>query len=540
MTNSELIAALSDPAAIRKRAFDLLKEIIRRRSLEVDANLVQELILRALENREHFGSATKVLDALVRDVGLFPYLNPDKVGLADRIAIEIHRGANLEQVVFHHPQAKVFHAIMSGKSVVLSAPTSFGKSLIIDAVVSTHKFSNIVIVVPTLALVDETRRRMARFRGHYKVITQVSQKPGTNNIFVLTQERVVNNPGLAQVDFFVIDEFYKLSPLSGEDERCALLNQAFYELSKRCKHFYLLGPGIRALSDEFQHAVSCLFFHEPYQTVVSELHQVSPGEKPLERLKELSRKLSDSTLVFCSSPEKTQAVAVQLPESSIDENILDATSWIGEHYHPEWQFATHLQRGIGIHHGRIPRALAQLVVRLFNEDQLRFLVCTSTLIEGVNTKAKNIVVFDHTINNKAIDLFTFNNIRGRSGRMFRHFVGHVWVFHPPPQEELPFVDVPVFTQSDEAPESLLVQLDEDDLTDGSEERIRQFKNCPDLNFETIRANVGIDPSVQIAIAQAITEDVVRYAGILSWDRLPRWPELLGVCEIASLHRHGTT
>ena len=47
-------------------------------------------------------------------------------------------------VVFHAPQAEIFHRLMSGKSMVVSAPTSFGKSLVIDAVIATKKFNNIV------------------------------------------------------------------------------------------------------------------------------------------------------------------------------------------------------------------------------------------------------------------------------------------------------------------------------------------------------------------------------------------------------------
>src|SRR5207248_5704561 len=104
------------------------------------------------------------------------------------------------------------------------------------------------------------------------------------------------------------------------------------------------------------------------------------------------------------------------------------------------------------------------MVRAFNRDVLRFLVCTSTLIEGVNTKAKNVVIYDDKINKSRIDFFTFNNIKGRSGRMMQHFIGHVYLFHPPPEEELPLVDVPAFTQPEGTPDSLLIQLDRDDLT----------------------------------------------------------------------------
>lgn len=533
MTPEEVRKNLSESDAdyLRSNAFELLRAIAQIRNDEDDKEIAQELILRALDRRDEFGPAAVILDGLVRDVGLFPYLDPDELSLADRIALEIHRPANLDSIVFHHPQAKVFQTLMSGKSVVLSAPTSFGKSLIIDAIVASRRFTNIVIVVPTLALIDETRRRLAKFRETYRIITQPYQPPGERNVFVLTQERVVENPHLDRVDFFVIDEFYKLSPSGRDLERCAMLNHAFYILSKKCKHFYLLGPGIDSVSEEFRHAVNFEFFHEPYHTVVSELHRVSPGQRPLERLRELAETLQDPTLVFCSSPDRAMAIADVLPQSTTqDDSLHDVADWIGKHYHADWHFVKALRRGVGIHHGRIPRALAQHIVNLFNEERLRFLVCTSTLIEGVNTKAKNIVVFDHKIKNRAIDLFTFNNIRGRSGRMFKHFVGHVYIFNDPPQSGLPEVDVPAFTQT-AASDGLLVQLDEDDLTDASAARVDRLRAQRSLSFDVIRQNVGVDPEKQIELAEELASHPERYSETLAWSGVPKWNDLVSVCEL---------
>jgi replicative superfamily II helicase len=42
-----------------------------------------------------------------------------------------------DEIVFHRVQAEVYARLMEGENVVLSAPTSFGKSLIIDAVVAS-------------------------------------------------------------------------------------------------------------------------------------------------------------------------------------------------------------------------------------------------------------------------------------------------------------------------------------------------------------------------------------------------------------------
>ena len=85
--------------------------------------------------------------------------------------------------------------------MVLSAPTSFGKSLIVDALIASGKFKNIVIVVPTISLIDETRRRLSKFKKQFKIVTHSLQSPADKNIYILTQERVLEEDFIGDVDF---------------------------------------------------------------------------------------------------------------------------------------------------------------------------------------------------------------------------------------------------------------------------------------------------------------------------------------------------
>ena len=501
------------------------------------------MVLRALEMRSHFTCGQEVLNGLVRRFGLFPYLAPEQLSVMDQIAYEVHRPENMgEEIVFHRPQAEVYWTLMSGRSVVLSAPTSFGKSLIIDAVVASGKFRNLLIVVPTIALIDETRRRLAkRFHGEFKVITHGSQSRAERNIFVATQERVLQDDFGESIDFFVIDEFYKLSPARTDDDRSLLLNQVVYRLVKRTKHFYMLGPNVRGVSPDFGRRVKYDTFIEPYRTVASELRYVSGTGNEFERLVALCKELKEPTLIFCKSPARATKVATHLVEAGLgSESPLcrEAADWVGQQYHREWHFAKALNQGIGIHHGRIPRALAQFVVRAFDADNIKFLVCTSTLIEGVNTKAKNIVIFDHEINRTPIDLFTFNNIRGRAGRMNQHFVGHVYLFHPEPEQELPFVDMPVFEQPEDTPESLIIQIDDEDLTADSRERMKRFFNQDVVDYTTLQANVGLDPQRQLNMAREIKDNLEAYVPILGWNGLPSALQVQQLCELLWRHFDG--
>jgi hypothetical protein len=146
---------------------------------------------------------------------------------------------------------------------------------------------------------------------------------------------------------------------------------------------------------------------------------------------------------------------------------------------------------------------------------------------------------DNTINQQKYDYFTFNNIRGRSGRMFQHFVGHVYLFHDPPPATLPLVDIPGISQSDAASDSLLVQLADEELSDSSRERIRGLHDQTLLSFGTIRENVGIDPQTQLRIAEEIHQDPRAFQSGLYWNGFPTSAQVLFVCNLIWRHFGGS-
>nr|WP_304294477.1 DEAD/DEAH box helicase [Campylobacter gracilis] len=93
----------------------------------------------------------------------------------------------------------------------MSAPTSFGKSLLIQEFVARKKYSNILIIQPTLALIDETRKKLQNYQDFCNIVVNTSQDINeTNNLFILTSERVLDIlPKINNIDLFIVDEFYK-------------------------------------------------------------------------------------------------------------------------------------------------------------------------------------------------------------------------------------------------------------------------------------------------------------------------------------------
>jgi len=537
MNLSEARAALSAPDRIVTERFAILRLIANLVNSEKQAE-ARELLLRALEHRELFDEVEPILDALVREVGLFPYAEVENLDLSDRIAYEYHKPQNLEDVVvFHREQAEIYRRLLEGESVILSAPTSFGKSRIIDAVIASQHYRNIVVIVPTLALIDETRRRLAAFAPHYKIVTQVSQEPGDRNVFVFTAERANAYRLFPRIDFVVIDEFYKIGALSEDKHRTVALNQAFYRLVKGGAQFYMLGPCVKEIPPGLEERFRCTFYPTTFATVVSEEVTVPDSDDDIRSLVNLCRSLSEPTLIFCRSPKRVNEVAGALVSAGLglDSGLADAADWLARTFHPDWILPKALLSSIGIHHGKLPRSIAQFTVRAFNEEQLRFLICTSTLIEGVNTKAKNVIILDNEIAREKFDYFTFNNIKGRSGRMFEHFVGRVFLFHPPPQELLPLVDFPLFTQTADTPDSILVQMDSEDLSADSLLRIDKYKRQDLLPLAILKEHFVVEPEDLLRLADAIKLLPVERANNLSWNRIPNFEQLKFCCELIWEH-----
>ena len=545
MTFNELKGLLAQPERIKRDPFGLLKEMTRLYNSRSDGtgrseDLCRDLVFRALECRDAFGSYQPILDGLVRELGLFPYLDDGSLSLMDSIAYEYHRPLPFgEPIVFHREQAEVYRRLLDGENIILSAPTSFGKSKVIDAIIASGRYSNIVVVVPTIALIDETRRRLSRFSGHFKVVTQVSQAPAERNIFVFTAERVNVYQHFPRIDFFVIDEFYKIGAVASDQKRTVALNHAFYNLAKGGGQFYLLGPSVRQIPEGLEARFRCRFFPTTFSTVASDLVMVKANGTQLETLCRLVRELNgEPTLIYCKSPKSTNEVAKALLDAEVTrqaEDVDAAAAWMEYEFHTDWVLPLAIRKSIGLHHGRLPRSLGQFVVRAFNTGRINVLICTSTLIEGVNTKAKNVIVFDNAIAREKLDFFTFNNIKGRSGRMFEHFVGRVFLFHEPPQEELPFVDFPVFTQGEDMPDSILVQLDEADLSPESKSRLEPFTEQTDLPMELLRIHSSIEPDNLLSLARHLKVADRAEKALLSWTGYPRWENLKQVCILAWSH-----
>ena len=522
----------SDRVWIERNRFEALSQVSW--LLADNENAGRDALIRLLEHLDLIGEWKPVIEALVQRAGLFPYQGErSTLSTGELLNLEFHSVEGMDDIVLHSAQGQVYRALVDGANVILSAPTSFGKSLLMDAMIASRRYNNIVVIVPTIALIDETRRRLAkRFSKEFKIVTHPSQHTEEKNIFVLTQERFIEFENMPLPEFFVLDEFYKLSPSRGDD-RTFVLNEAFYKLFTSGAQFFLIGPNIQDITID-EKVLKFRFFKTDFATVATEVRFITTGDET-ENAIAICKEVDDSTLIYCKSPKSAYTLAQALLDAGISapsETASEFADWLRSNYHPNWVLADLLDAGIAVHHGSLPRSVAYHLLRKFNERGVKFLLCTSTIIEGVNTSAKNVIIYDKKIGNqKPFDLFTFNNIKGRAGRMKHHFVGHVFVLNYEPQTELPLVDVPAFTQPADAPESLLIQIEQKDLSEHSLEKLKYLYGQDILPMEVMRSNSGIDPAQQLNLATEITSNIAKYHTELGWFGFPNLQQLHSVCSL---------
>lgn len=453
-------------------------------------------------------AADPLVNHLIRKLGLYPYIQMESADLQDQIVHEMFR-ANVGQkndITLHREQSMLLKKLLGGTNLAVSAPTSFGKSFIIDAFIAIKHPKNVVIIVPTIALTDETRRRLCgKFSREYNIITTPDVELGERNIFIFPQERVFGYlDKIEEIDILIIDEFYKAEASS--DGRSSILLKAILELSGKAKQRYFLAPNISSLeSSQFTKGME--FMPVEFKTVVTEFYHDYRKFKPekwdddkKKRVLSIINDTKTKSLIYAGSYSQTDVLLELLSDNlpTIESDILrDFSDWLSENYGADYSLAKAVLKGVGIHNGRLHRSLSQIQVNLFErEDGINNLVSTSSIIEGVNTSAENVILWSNRNGTASLSSFAYNNIAGRGGRMFRYFVGRVYELEQPPVREPKQLKL-------EMPDEVLFSLDAE-------------KNNAELTREQIIKIVAFSEEVDSSLGQGMYNKMINDPALRSY------------------------
>ena len=457
-----------------------------------------------------------LVNHLIRETGLFPYLELETSNWEERFiynAFKVDVGEE-NPLTLHREQSFLLKKLLEGKNIAVSAPTSFGKSFVIDAYIKIKKPNNVLIIVPTLALTDETRRRLyKKFAHEYKIITTSDVELSDKNIFIFPQERAMNYINIVEsFDIMIVDEFYKASS-KFDKERSPSLIRAMIKLGAKSNQKYYLAPNITSLENN-PFTDDMEFIRLDFNTVFLEKHelynQIKNNDEKSEVLLEIISKNKGKSLIYAGTYSNIDSLTILFLATyePVKNELLEMfANWLSKNYDFNWSLTKLVSREIGVHTGRLHRSLSQIQVKLFEEGEgIRNLISTSSIIEGVNTSAENVIIWRNRKGSAKLDDFTYKNIIGRGGRMFKHFIGKIYILEQPPEEGLTQLSIPF-------PDEILGDLEESKY-DGllTKEQVAKLKFYNDEMAELVGAKVYEELKSE-SIFQSSNSDLIKAIAI---------------------------
>ena len=286
-----------------------------------------------------------LVNHLIRETGLFPYLEPKTSNWQERFiynAFKVDVGEE-KPLTLHREQSFLLKRLLEGKNIAVSAPTSFGKSFVIDAYIKIKKPKNVLIIVPTLALTDETRRRLYRkFAHEYKIITTSDVELSDKNIFIFPQERAMNYINIVETfDIMIVDEFYKASS-KFDKERSPSLIRAMIRLGAKSNQKYYLAPNITSI-DKNPFTEDMEFIRLDFNTVFLEKHelysQISNNEEKSEKLLGILSDNRGKSLIYAGTYSNIDSLTILFLDTygPVKNELLEMfAEWLSKNYDVNW------------------------------------------------------------------------------------------------------------------------------------------------------------------------------------------------------------
>lgn len=389
-------------------------------------------------------------------------------------------------------QYRLFDTLDQSSSVSVSAPTSAGKSFVmgLDLIRRLRKGDPacVVYLVPTRALIREVSSKL---RGHLRKASLESvpvrsvpfpidkEKAQQGAVYVLTQERLMSllhsAHGKPWITTLVVDEAQGIQ----DDSRGIILQSAIEAV---LRHFpsaeiFFASPLIKnpeyllSLFGRSQGEVSFIETQSPVSQnlmLVSQvrnkknraqfevLHQnerLGLGVRDLgfsfrgskfRQQADLARAVTrddEATILFADGAAYTENLAEALIEGQAepahtDPAIAEFVEFLRSEIHPEYPLIKMLPHGVAFHYGDMPAIVRARVEDLFKEGLLRFICCTSTLLQGVNLPARHIIIENPKRGSgNAMQRRDFLNLAGRAGRLLHEFHGNIWCLRPTEWDE---------------------------------------------------------------------------------------------------------
>lgn len=359
-----------------------------------------------------------------------------------------------EQIYMSEQQLQLNQFFYKNNYETLSvvAPTSYGKTELILSLLRENSNKNICIITPTKSLLAQTKMRIinAKIGWIKKVVIQPEMYNGTekNIVAVLTQERLLRLLKMQQAlffDFVVVDEAHGLL---NDDERSRLLAEVVIILEKRNSEtaFKFLTPflgdsdnlrikftdiGIEEYKiSEYIKSERFYIFDEKntkelklYDQFMDEFYGV--GKCMKNAFEFIIEKSGTNNIIYLNKPQDIEGFSVRFSNARKhidDKNIEKICNNLKDFIHPQYRLLDCIRSGIIYHHGSVPDSVRIYIEHAFSVcSQIRYVVTSSTLLEGVNLPADKLFVLDNRKGRGYLSPSNFKNLIGRICRFSEIF-----------------------------------------------------------------------------------------------------------------------
>lgn len=338
---------------------------------------------------------------------------------------------------------------------VLVAPTSYGKSEIIIKRVLENIKKRVCILVPSKALLAQTKKRLLSNQELAKTAKRIITHPDMYRendeqfVAVLTQERLLRLlqkfPKL-KVDLLLLDEAHNLL---SDNERTTLLTQVLLILKKRNKNtwFNFFTPFIsdaqnlhtpysnyslaykgtdEAIKTEKYFVCDLLIDRKTYLYDQFLNDFILTDKEPAKDCFDFVQKNKTSkNIIYANRPIHIEEIAMKIvPQTKIriTQELQEALEAIEDFLDKEYNLLKCIKNGVVYHHGGMPDVIRLYVESIFSQvPEMQFIVTNSTLLEGVNIPAERIFLFTTFVGRRTFSRSQFKNLIGRVCRFSEIF-----------------------------------------------------------------------------------------------------------------------
>ena len=391
-------------------------------------------------------------------------------------------------------QKQLWDTLETNKSVGISAPTSAGKSFVI--LIKTiekmlRESLDIIYIVPTLSLLNQVTEdynsMLTKVGIEDYLITnnlEVGESQAKHTIYVWTQEKAISAlstdefSGMPQKTILIVDEIQNIERIVDDtDIRAKILFDTLQELrhSPNIEQIIISGPRINRMaqlgetlfgSKTVEKVTLCspvlsltysikkdgknyylrqysTLFSQPYEekiihtSFIAGYGSSSLSPEYLNYLCTITNRLTDNqNIVFAPTSTAAREIAKALSHSTKQEpnfKTTDLIEYYKESVHENYALCSTLESGVAYHHGKLPVHVRRTLEKAIRQKIISNVVCTTTLMQGVNLPAKNIIIRNpHLYRQRRSDSteltsYEMANLRGRAGRLLKDFVGRTIV-----------------------------------------------------------------------------------------------------------------